>query len=55
VHDLAEVVNSDEVSSVMLDMNGSVGYLKLLKELCPSLGPKVQVSQLLMQRHRPML
>lgn len=43
VRDLADVVNRPEVTSVVLDMNGSVGYLKLLKEWCPGLGDKIRV------------
>jgi len=44
VEDLASLVADDGVSSVMLDMNGSVGYLKRLLQLYPNLGAKVHVS-----------
>mmetsp|Transcript_27482 Transcript_27482/g.69911 ORF Transcript_27482/g.69911 Transcript_27482/m.69911 type:complete len:377 (-) Transcript_27482:685-1815(-) len=44
VRDLAEVVARDDVSSVVLDMNGAVGYLRLLLDFCPCLGPKVKAS-----------
>ena len=43
VEDLASLVSDDEVSSIVLDMNGSVGYLKHLLHLYPNLGAKVQV------------
>lgn len=44
VHDLAGLVADESVSSVILDMNGSMGYLKQLLQLCPDLGVKVRVS-----------
>lgn len=43
VQDLASLVASDEVASVILDMNGSVGYLKGLLQMYPNLGAKVHV------------
>jgi len=43
VEDLASLVADEEVSSVMLDMNGSVGYIKHLLQLYPNLGAKVHV------------
>lgn len=41
--DLAEIVNRSDVTSVIIDMHGSVGYLPLLATVCPSLGPKLKV------------
>jgi len=44
VEDLASLVADEQVSSVVLDMNGSVGYLKQLLQLYPKLGAKVHAS-----------
>ncbi|KAK9805162.1 hypothetical protein WJX72_002851 [[Myrmecia] bisecta] len=46
VGSLARLVESKEVTSVMLDMLGAVGYLDSLAATCPSLGPKVKASGL---------
>ncbi len=43
VLDLAALVSSDVCESVMIDMNGSIGYLPILHKACPSLGSKVKV------------
>lgn len=44
VMDLARIVNRPDVTSVIIDMHGSVGYFQLLLSLCPSLGPKLKAS-----------
>lgn len=44
VADLAALVNSPDVTSVIIDMHGSVGYLQLLMGLCPNLGAKLKAS-----------
>ncbi len=38
------MVNQDDVTSVIIDMHGSVGYLQLLKSMCPCLGSKLKAS-----------
>jgi hypothetical protein len=42
VVDLADMVQRKDVTSVVIDMNGSMGYLKLLSSLAPSLGSKLK-------------
>jgi len=44
VVDLADMVQRKDVTSVVIDMNGSMGYLKLLSSLAPSLGSKLKAS-----------
>lgn len=44
VADLAAIVNQPDVTSVIIDMHGSVGYLQLLMALCPNLGVKLKAS-----------
>ncbi|KAG1674942.1 hypothetical protein FOA52_014735 [Chlamydomonas sp. UWO 241] len=44
VRDLAAVVNRDDVTSLVIDVNGSIGYLQLLMPLCPKLGVKLKAS-----------
>mmetsp|Transcript_10228 Transcript_10228/g.21917 ORF Transcript_10228/g.21917 Transcript_10228/m.21917 type:complete len:391 (+) Transcript_10228:296-1468(+) len=44
VKDLADLINNPSVTSVVVDMNGSMGYLKLLLELVPTLGTKLKAS-----------
>jgi len=44
VRDLAAIVNRDDVTSVIIDVNGSLGYIQLLVPLCPKLGMKLKAS-----------
>lgn len=44
VVDLAELVERPEITAVMIDMYGSLGYLELLKVKAPSLGAKMKAS-----------
>jgi hypothetical protein len=43
VGDLAAAIASPEVTSVLMDMNGAMGYLRELEPVCPQLGPKLKV------------
>ncbi len=38
------MVQRKDITSVVIDMHGSMGYLKILNELAPSLGPKLKAS-----------
>ena len=44
VTDLARMVERPDVTSVIVDMNGSMGYFQLLTRLAPSLGSKIKAS-----------
>ena len=44
VTDLARMVERPDVTSVIVDMNGSMGYFQLLMGLAPSLGSKIKAS-----------
>eukprot|EP00798_Chlamydomonas_sp_ICE-L_P005303 gene5303-18548_t len=44
MQELADLVNDTHVSSVLLDMNGSLGFLPALINLAPNLGAKLKAS-----------
>ena len=46
VADLAEMVQRDDVTSVVIDMAGSMGYFSLLMGMAPAFGPKLKASGL---------